>query len=191
MVGSDDPAEVSRIAHSTAHALMSRVRDEQERAVVDRLVSFTDEHGIDTIAELWSRSPARSLPGTLWRIYLLQLMVHGDPATASITYERGRSETASADVVVAGAPTPAGPEELIVLSDTILRGLFEGDFAVALERAASFCRVQSAGATHLADDAELAAPERASAMTTRALRLATYATDLGAAARLWRSGALA
>lgn len=189
--GSADPAEVSRTAHATAHALMSRVRDEQEAAVVDRLVSFTDEHGIDTIAELWSRSPARSLPGTLWRIYLLQLMIHGDATMASITYERGRSEIASADVVVAGAPTPAGPDELVALSDTILRGLFEGDFAVALERAASFCRVQAAGATHLADDAELVAPERASAMTARALRLATYASDLAAAARLWRSGTLA
>lgn len=191
LYGSEDPAEVSRVAHSTAHALLARVRDAREAETVDRLVAFTDEHGIDTIAELWSRSPARTLPGTLWRIYLLQLMIHADPAMASVTYERGRAELASVDVVVAGAPTPAGPEELVTLSDTILRGVFEGDFAVALERAASFCRVQAAGATHLADDDELVQPGRASVLTTRALRLSTYAGDLDAAARLWRSGSLA
>ena len=83
LFGSEDPAEVSRVAHQTAHALLSRVREEPEGEVIDRLVAFTDEHGIDTIAELWSRSPAKTLPGTLWRIYLLQLMIHADPATPS------------------------------------------------------------------------------------------------------------
>ena len=186
----EDPAEVSRIAHSTAHALLSRAREDRDGQVVDRLVAFTDEHGIDDIAELWSRSPARSLPGTLWRLYLIQLMIHDDPHTAALLYERGRLEIASVDPVVAGAPTPAGPEELVDLVDTILRGLFQGDFAVALDRAAAFCRVEASGASHLADDYEPTEPERASALTTRALRLADYATDLTACAALWRRESL-
>lgn len=185
-----DPAEVSRVAHSTAQALLSRVRADPDSAVIDRLVSFTDAHGIDDIAELWSRSPARTLPGALWRLYLLQLMIHDDAPGAALLYERGRVEIASADPVVAGAPSPAGPDELVVLVDTILRGLFEGDFAVALDRAAAFCRVQASGATHLADDYERTEPERASALTTRALRLSTYATDLAASASLWRRESL-
>ncbi len=191
LFSADDPAEVSRVAHSTAHALMQRVRDEQEQGVVDRLVAFTDRHGIDTIAELWSRSPARTLPGALWRIYLLQLMIHHDPQMVSLLYERGRVELRSADPIVAGAPTPAGPDEMVALGDAILRGVFEGDFAVALERAASFARVQASGATHLADDYEPTEPARASELTTRALRLSTYAGELDAAARLWRTGSLA
>jgi hypothetical protein len=158
--------------------------------VVDRLVSFTAEHGIDDLAELWSRSPSRSLPGALWRLYLLQLMIHDDAPTAALLYERGRAEISSADEVVAGAPSPAGPEELVALVDTILRGLFEGDFAVALDRAAAFCRVQAAGSSHLADDYEATEPERASALTTRALRLADYASDLAACAALWRMDSL-
>ena len=48
----EDPAEVSRAAHSTAHALLSRARADPHGEVVDRLVAFTDEHGIDDIAEL-------------------------------------------------------------------------------------------------------------------------------------------
>jgi hypothetical protein len=186
----DDPAEVSRVAHSTAHALLSRVRDDPTVDVVERLVAFTDQHGIDDIAELWSRSPARSLPGALWRLYLLQLMIHDDPLTAALLYERGRIEIPSPDPVVAGAPIPAGPDELVALIDTILRGLFQGDFAVALDRAAAFSRVQAAGATYLADDYERTEPDRSSTLTTRALRLATYAADLSASAMLWRRQSL-
>ncbi|NNH05402.1 DNA-directed RNA polymerase subunit beta [Microbacterium ulmi] len=190
LFAAEDPAEVSRVAHSTAHALLSRVRSDPDSAVVDRLVAFTSDHGIDDIAELWSRSPSRSLPGTLWRLYLLQLMIHDDPQTAALLYERGRTAVDSADPVVAGAPVPAGPDELVALIDTILRGLFEGDFAVALDRAAAFSRVQASGSAHLADDYETTEPERASAFTTRAARLSDYARDLSAAAALWRLDAL-
>nr|WP_218853111.1 DNA-directed RNA polymerase subunit beta [Microbacterium immunditiarum] len=190
MFSAEDPAEVSRVAHATASALLTRVREKPDSAVVERLVAFTDDHGIDDIAELWSRSPARSLPGALWRLYLLQLMIHDDPITAALLYERGRSELMSADDVIAGAPSPAGPDELVALVDTILRGLFQGDFAVALDRAAAFCRVQASGASHLADDYEGTEPDRASALTTRALRLSTYAVDLTACAALWRRDSL-
>lgn len=187
----EDPAEVSRVAHATAQALLSRVRADPDGAVVARLVAFTDEHGIDDIAELWSRAPAKTLPGALWRLYLVQLMIHDDPRTAAFLYARGRAELASSDDVVAGAPAPAGPDELVALVDAILRGLFEGDFAVALDRAAAFCRVQASGATHVADDYEPTEPDRASAFTTRALRLSDYAGDLAACAALWRRDALA
>jgi len=61
LFSAEDPAEVSRVAHSTAQALLSRVRADPSIDVVERLVAFTDDHGIDDIAELWSRSPARSL----------------------------------------------------------------------------------------------------------------------------------
>jgi hypothetical protein len=190
LFSAEDPAEVSRVAHSTAQVLLARVRDDPSADVVGRLVAFTDLHGIDDIAELWSRSPARTLPGALWRLYLLQLMIHDDPRTAALLYERGRVEIATVDPIVAGAPAPAGPDELVALIDTILRGLFEGDFAVALDRAASFCRVQASGATHLADDYEGTEPDRASTLTTRALRLSTYAGDLTACAGLWRRDSL-
>lgn len=186
----DDPAEALRAAHSTAHALLARARADESGEVVERLVTFTDAHGIDDIAELWSRSPAASLPGALWRLYLLQRMIHGDPQTAALLYDRGRVELDSVDPVVAGAPVPAGPEELVVLIDSILRGVFEGDFAIALDRAAAFCRVEASGATHLADDYEPTEPGRATTLTTRALRLSTYAGDLAACASLWRRDAL-
>ncbi|MGO3250343.1 MAG: DNA-directed RNA polymerase subunit beta [Microbacterium gubbeenense] len=186
LFASEDPAEVSRAAHATATTLLARAREDEDPETIERLIAFTASHGIDDIAQLWSRSPAKSLPGALWRMYLMQLSIHDDPQTAALLYELGRQNLPTTDAVVAGAPTPAGPAELMVLIDTILRGAFTGDFAVALDRTAAFYRVQASGATHLADDYEQTEPHRSTALTTRALRLASYADDLAIAARLWR-----
>ncbi|WP_298038873.1 DNA-directed RNA polymerase subunit beta [uncultured Microbacterium sp.] len=191
LVGARDSAETARVAHATASALLARARADESGESTRRLIAFTAEHGIDDIAELWASAPGISLPGALWRLYLLQLSIHNDPATSALLYERGRNELASADAVIAGAPMPASPEEIVALIDTILRGVFQGDFAVALERAAAFCRVQVSGATHIADDYEMTEPERASELTARARRLHSYSGDLAAAAGLWRVGDLA
>ncbi|WP_175985383.1 DNA-directed RNA polymerase subunit beta [Microbacterium tenebrionis] len=190
LVGSPDSAETIRVAHATASALLTRAREDSSGESAERLIAFTAQHGIDDIAELWAQAPAVSLPGALWRLYLLQLAIHTDPQTSALLYERGRVELGSADAVVAGAPVPASPEELVALIDTILRGVFRGDFSIALERAAAFCRVQVSGATHVADDYEATEPDRASELTVRARRLNSYAADLMAAAGLWRSGGL-
>ena len=113
-----------------------------------------------------------------------------DPEGVALLFQRGTEVLSTIAAVVAGAPTPAGPQEVTDLADRILRGLFEGDFAIALERAAAFCRVESAGASSIADDQDAASPERASELTTRALRLATTADELAGCARMFRAGTL-
>jgi hypothetical protein len=189
-VGGEDPAQISRVAHETAQALLGRVRDNPEPEVVDRLVAFTDEHGIDAVAELWARANPRSLPGALWRIYLMRTLVRQDPTGISFLFQRGSEVATSIDPVVAGASTPTGPEEITALADQILRGLFEGDFAIALDRAAAFCRITALGSTSIADDSDATSPERATELTTRALRLSQTAAEFTSCARLWRSGNL-
>ncbi|WP_369962372.1 DNA-directed RNA polymerase subunit beta [Leifsonia sp. EB34] len=189
-LGGDDPAQISKVAHETAQALLARVREDPDPEIVDRLVAYTDEHGIDAIAELWARSNPKSLPGALWRIYLLRLLIRQDAEGTALLYQRGTEVLSSIDPVVAGAPTPAGPGEVTELADRILRGVFEGDFAVALDRAAAFCRVTAAGCVSLADDREALDPERASELTTRALRFTRTAEELTTCARLWRTDSL-
>ncbi|MFF1635951.1 DNA-directed RNA polymerase subunit beta [Leifsonia sp. NPDC058248] len=189
-MGGEDPAQISRVAHETAHALLNRVRADPDAQIVDRLVEFTDAHGIDAIAELWARSNARSLPGALWRIYLLRLLIRQDPVGTSFLFQRGSEIVPTIDPVVAGASTPTGPDEITELADRILRGLFEGDFAVALDRAAAFCRVTAAGCASVADDQDATQPERASELTTRALRFSRTAEELTSCARLWRHESL-
>jgi hypothetical protein len=188
--GSDDPAAAVRIAHESAMILLARARAADDPEVVDRLVHYTDEHGIDALAELWARSMPHSLPGALWRIYLVRAMIRQDPDGVSLIFRRGTGVLPTIDALVAGAPTPAGPDEVVEVADRILRGLFQGDFALALDRAAAFCRVAAAGATSLADDQDTVSPDRASGLTTRALRLSTTADELIACARLARSDGL-
>ena len=76
---------------------------------------------------------------------------------------------------------PPGPDEVQRVADEILRGVFAGDFAVALERAAAFCHVVSSGRADVTAGA---------AAVQQAGRLQTMAEDLTACARLWRAGAL-
>lgn len=188
--GGDDPARVMRVAHESARELLARARNAGDADVVDRLVHYTDEHGVDALAELWARSGPRTLPGALWRLYLVRLLIHHDPAGVSLLFQRGTEVLPTIDPLIAGAPTPAGPHEVTDLADRILRGVFDGDFALALDRAAAFCRVTAAGASSVADDQDAASPARASELTTRALRLTTTAEELAACARLARDGAL-
>ncbi len=192
-LGADDPAQQSRIAHDTAAAILSRVRADPDPAVVERLVTYTDQHGIDAIAELWSHASAKSLPGALWRVYLVRTLIVQDPTGLSHAFQRGTEVSHTIDQVVAGAAIPTGPDEVRELADRILHGVFTGDFAGALDRAAAFSRVASAGFASLADDADAADavhPDRPGSLTTRALRLTQLADELTSCAKLWRRDAL-
>ncbi|MBH0023395.1 DNA-directed RNA polymerase subunit beta [Salinibacterium sp. NG253] len=188
--GGQDPAQIMRAAHDTAHALIDGARNSDDPAVVDRIVAYTDKHGIDALAELWSRSSASSLPGALWRIYLLRAVIQQDAVGTSLLFQRGIETLPTIDAAVTGAVNPTGPHEIKELADQILRGLFHGDFGVALDRAASFSRILASGATSVADDQELLNPERASELTTRAARYSLTAQEFTACAKLFRAGSL-
>ncbi|HEY0248057.1 MAG TPA: DNA-directed RNA polymerase subunit beta [Gryllotalpicola sp.] len=188
--GGQDPAEASRVAHETARALLARVQADPDPVVVERLVTYTDEHGIDAIAELWARALAKTLPGALWRVYLVRLLIRQNPAETSYLFQRGVELSRTIDPVVAGAEQPTGPAEIIELADRILRGAFEGDFADALDRASAFCRVEATGCTSVADDADPVDSERAGELTRRASRFVQTADELTACARLWRADSL-
>jgi hypothetical protein len=188
--GGEDPAQILRVAHDTAHALVNRARENDDPEVLERLIAYTDDHGIDAIAELWARSSPRSLPGALWRLYLVRLLIRQDPAGTSLLFQRGSEVLETIDTVVAGAPMPTGPDEIIELADEILRGIFVGDFSIALDRAAAFCRVCASGATSIADDADFVSDERAAELTARADRFALTTDEFAACARLQRAGQL-
>ncbi|UTT63152.1 DNA-directed RNA polymerase subunit beta [Microcella humidisoli] len=189
--GGLDPAVALRIAHDSARALVHRVRSSDDPDLVERMVAFTDEHGLDTLAELWSRAGARTLPGALWRLSLLRALIRQDPAGTALLFQRGSEVLSTADVVVAGAESPTGPDEIRVLADAVLRGVYDGDVAVAFDRAAAFCRTAAAGAADLADDADAAADDaRAAELTARAARLTSSGRDFTACAALERAGSL-
>jgi hypothetical protein len=184
-----DPAEITEVAHATASVIVGTGRATHDPEVTARLVALVDELGLSTVAELWADRPGRSLPGALWRLYALREWVQRQPEEASADYRAGIRFT-DVNHVVTGVAEPPGPTELKALTDSILRGVFDGDLAVALQRAAAFCRVVSAGRADRAHTTDTQDRDAASAQTRRAASMLTTAEDLEACARLWRAGEL-
>jgi hypothetical protein len=189
-----DPARVTEVAHETAAVIVRTGRAAHDPELTSRLVALVDDLGLSTIAELWADRPARTLPGALWRLYALREWVCRDAMGASADYSAG-IRFADVPHVVAGVGEPPGPAELKELTDAILTGVFEGDLAIALQRASGFCRVVAAGRAQRANDSDanlsdVHDPLWGSAQTRRAASMLTTADDLEACARLWRKGDL-
>ncbi|QIM21992.1 hypothetical protein G7075_14040 [Phycicoccus sp. HDW14] len=183
------PAETTEVAHQTAAILVGTGRSAHDPKVTTRLVGLVDDLGLSTVADLWASRPARSLPGALWRLYALREWVRRSPEQASREYASGIRFTDVAHAV-AGIAEPPGPEELQRVADQILAGVFAGDFAVALERAAAFCAVIAAGRAELAHDRDDLDPVSASDLTRTGAALLATGEDLRACANLWRAGDL-
>ncbi len=189
IVGDIDPAERSEVAHTSAQALVRGGRARPDPQIVERLVHVVETEGLDEIAALWSASPADTLPGALWRLYLLREWVRAEPSTIADRYGEAVAAVPVHDAV-AGVGAPAGPRDVLTMADAVLSGVFTGDLAVALERGAAFCRVLAVGTTYDADRADLAEDDLATRMTLRASGLVRTAEELEKAAALWRAGRL-
>ncbi|MGH8776214.1 MAG: hypothetical protein ACRDWI_13975 [Jiangellaceae bacterium] len=186
--GDPDPADRTMIAHATAAAVLSAGRDrgaDPERT--RRLVGLADDVGLDDIAALWCDAGAGTLPGTLWSLDLLRTWVHRDGVEASRLFAAGQ-RVAEVSTAVAGVADPPGPREVSELGDAVLTSAFDGDFAIALERAAAFCRVVAAGRAHLADDC--ADEDEGTRQTRLADGNLRMAQELERAATLWREDEL-
>lgn len=175
-----DPTAQIEAAHETARVLVHTGRATNQPELTERLVHLVEDLGIETVAELWASRPARSLPGSLWRLYVLREWVVRQPEQAAHEYAAG-IRFAEVNHAVAGVADPPGPQQVGALVDEILRGVFAGDLGVALDRAAAFARVVSAGRAD-GDDGEKQAVDAANMLA--------MATDLSACADLWRSGEL-
>ena len=187
--GGADPSRVSEAAHLAAHALVHHGRETDDPVVTQRLVQLADQQGLEAIAELWAESPARSLPGALWRLYALRAATQQNPEKIAAFFNAGK-EVSQVSKVVAGVAEPPGADEVQQMADTILSGAFDGEFDVALERFAAFCRVVALGQTNHADDADTSNGAHATKLTRSSHQLVKTAEDLEHAAASWRRGEL-
>ena len=188
--GDLDPALRSEVAHTTASAIVHQGRrggDDPE--LVARLVGLVEAEGLDVVAAMWADSPPRTLPGALWRLYVLREWVRRDPQTVADRYRQG-VDAAPVEGAVAGVAEPPGPADVRAVVDAVLSGVYAGDFATALERAAAFCRVLATGAAFDADHLDLVDPGGAARQTRGASSLLRTADELARAGELWRTGRL-
>lgn len=183
--GDDDPAVRSEAADRCAALLVRGARDVEDEAVVTRVVSLAESEGLETIADLWASSPADSLAGCLWRLYLLRSWVYADPSAAAREFDEGRRHSPVHEAV-AGVVEPPGPDEVRQLVDLVLRGVVRGDFADTLYRAAAFARVAAAGRAYIGASNEPTSYRS----DLSAAKLVTTAEQLENAARLELQGHL-
>ena len=153
ITGGVDPALVSEAADRAATLLVRGAREADDGQIAERLLHLADTEGIEAIAEVWSGSPADSLAGCLWRLYLLRSWVYADPVEVAREFEAGRARAQVARVV-AGVADPPGPDELKAMVDQVLRGIAGSDFADVLLRAAAFARVVATGRAVLTGPSE-------------------------------------
>ncbi len=197
-----DPAERLEAAHTSAQAVVTRLRDGSDPTAGERMVAAVDtDEGLDAAARLWAVASAVSLPGALWRLVALRAGVRRAPALAAREFDAGRARLPVAEVV-AGVAQPPGPDEVSAMVDAVLRGVGDGDLDVTFERAAAFARVCSVGRAVLADRGqcevvdpvdpvnELDAELDATRLTRSAAALVQTADDLESCARRWRRHSL-
>jgi hypothetical protein len=183
--GDIDPLDRALIAHESAAALVAGARESSDPELTARLVRLVDEEGIDTVAMMWSKAEPHTLPGALWRIYMLREWVQYSADAVARSYHHGVN-AAQVRHAIAGVEDPPGPDEVKRLADAILAGVFQGDLALALDRAGAFCRVVATGAAFEAQSDEGHADARAHQSTLRAAQLLRTGEDLERCAALWR-----
>lgn len=146
IIGDEDPASLAAVAHTAAWALMGIGDDSFTDEDVARLRDTVRTRGIDTIAHVWSRSPEFTLPGALWRVYLLHEWYHRDPLLAAERYADG-----SRAPIIQGLEAPVELRSLSLIMeevDSLLRGdLTDDDLEYVLGEASRAMRVLAAGET--------------------------------------------
>lgn len=185
--GAPDPSTRTELAHHSAAALLDGALHTSDPDVVERVVTLVREEGLEDLAMLWSGSPAQTLPGALWRLYVLHTWVHAQGEDVVHRYREGAA-TVPGLRYLAGFAEPPDAHQVSQTLDEILRGAFTGDLALALARAGAVAVICAHGTAHLADRAASASAQEE--LTTQAGRLLTTGEDLAAAARLADRGTL-
>lgn len=182
ITGDVDPALSSEVAHRTADAVVHGGHDEDPELAA-RIAELVAAEGLDEIAALWFRSPANTLPGALWRIYLVREWIRRAPETIGARFEEGAGSGLT-------PATAVPPDALRAELDALLAGRRPDQLADVLRQAAAFLRVLAAGVTH--EDRWLTHDDdRAEAVTGRSSALEVTATELEDAATLAAGGTLA
>ena len=156
-----DPAQVTEVAHETAAVIVRTGRAAREPGA-DRAgwSPWSTSWGSRRWPSCGPTGPRAACPA---RCGGSTPCASGSAATRSgpAPTTRPGSGSPTSPTWSPASPSRRGRPRCRQLTDAILTGVFDGDLAIALERAAAFCRVVASGRAHRADDSD------ARASTTR------------------------
>ncbi len=187
-IGGQDPALMQEAAYRCAQTLLQAGQGSNQ-LVRQRVIRFTDEYGIEPLAQLWQQAPANSLPGALWRIYSLAETIRNKASSISSYYTIGKTSHWGSQLL-AGVADPASKTEIINTTNQILSGAFTGEFDIALERFAAFARIVASGQEKTAQELETKDYRRSQTLRTQARKITKTAIELEKAASSWRANTL-
>ncbi len=143
IVGDEDPAAESEIAHTTAWALLGVPNADFDETAVKKLQHTVRTEGVDTIAAAWAKSPDFTLPGALWRLYLLWQWHQMNPEVLQDRFDEGLKAAADKGLNV---DKVAPLDEVIRGAEGILAGYGDEDqLGPVLESAAQSMRIMAMG----------------------------------------------
>lgn len=194
--GGTDPQIVNEISRTSAAVLLNRVHKTQTPEIVERVLNLVENEGIEIIADLWSKAEAQSLPGMLWRLYLLRTSLRKNGNAYAAYWRLGEPEATSASAITGVDESPT-KEDIERLADSILSGAFTGDFAVALYRACAFSAIISRGmrayAKKLSQNAQDSSSNNAQKIANilhTCANMHALSLDFASGAKLWQAGKL-
>lgn len=184
--GAEDGARSSEVAHLVAQTLLGIEKDTDQN--VQHLRELLESGGVDTVSELWSASPANTLPGTLWRLYLVYQWYLRDPKLVNERFQQGRGALEIGQAVSferSDKSVSTLMEELAALwqAKTSITGL-----GPLLDKVADFLHVLASGVS--AEWIKDARDELANPVTLRPQALLQTASDLKLSARIAKANRL-
>ncbi len=184
--GAEDGAIASEVAHLVAQTLLGIEKESDDQ--VKRLRELLESGGIDTVSELWSASPANTLPGTLWRLYLVYQWYLRDPDLVNERFQQGLSALEIGEA----APVERSDKTVSTLMEE-LAALWEAKTSITgleplLDKVADFLHVLASGVS--AEWIKDARDELADPVTLRPQALLQTASDLKLSARIAKANRL-
>lgn len=199
--GGADTAVASELAHRAAQALIGGFPTAPDDPITrEGVIAVVAGRGIDDAAELWADSPAATLPGALWRLFLVREWIRRDPGLVERRYatvvdltgpDDDGALASRLDAALAEGRPVISPQGLREHLDAALAGALEGSvpaLAPLLATASAFLAALAAGSAPewIDDDADPLADR----VTRRDSALLATADELGDAAARARAGLL-
>lgn len=184
--GAEDGARSSEVAHLVAQTLVGIEKDSDQN--VQHLRELLESGGVDTVSELWSALPANTLPGTLWRLYLVYQWYLRDPDLVNERFQQGLSALEIGEA----APVERSEKSVSTLMEE-LAALWEAKTSITgleplLDKVADFLHVLASGVS--AEWIKDARDELADPVTLRPQALLQTASDLKLSARIAKANRL-